>query len=419
MTDFRFIHAADIHLDSPLRGLSRYDGMPVDEVRGATRAAFDNLIRLALAESVDFLVIAGDLFDGDWKDMGTGLYFARAMGQLNVAGIPVYLLAGNHDAGSVLTKSVPWPANVHRFGTRAAETHLIESLGVAIHGHSFANAAVTDNLAAGYPEATPHHFNIGVLHTSLTGHPGHERYAPCSIEDLRARDYDYWALGHVHDQQLVCERPTVMYPGNIQGRSIREIGPKGAMLVEVSDREITATTMVELDVLRWARAEADCTDAADLDDVRSCMRQALASAHATGDGRAIITRLVLTGETKLAGLLADQRDTLRNDARALAAAISPELWLEKLSLAVREPVATATAEPAGDFLAILSEAPGSAELAKALADDMTHFMTATAAVAGSEDGELREAAAAGEWAKILAAAAAALGSRLGAPVERR
>ena len=418
MVDFRFIHAADIHLDSPLRGLSRYDGVPVDEVRGATRAAFDNLIQLAISEVVDFVVIAGDLFDGDWKDMGTGLYFARSMGRLDAAGIPVYLLAGNHDAGSVITKSVPWPANVHRFGTRAAETHLIAALGVAIHGHSFANAAVTDNLASGYPEAVPQHFNIGVLHTSLTGHPGHERYAPCTVEDLRARGYDYWALGHVHDRQQVCELPTVMFPGNIQGRNIRETGPKGALLVEVSDREITATTMIELDVLRWARAETDCAGAEDLDEVRSRMRHALAAAHAAAGGRAVIVRLVLTGESALAGLLADRQDGLRSDARALAAAISPELWLEKLTVAVRPPARPASAEPADDFLAILGEAPESAELAGILAEDLANFMTATAAVEGSDEGGLRDAAAAGDWAGVLAAATTELAARLGAPVER-
>lgn len=102
MKDFRFLHAADIHLDSPLHGLSRYDGVPADEVRGATRAAFDNLVQRAIDEPVDFVVIAGDLFDGDWRDMGTGLYFARAMGRLDQAGIPVFVLAGNHDAESVI-----------------------------------------------------------------------------------------------------------------------------------------------------------------------------------------------------------------------------------------------------------------------------------------------------------------------------
>src|SRR5690606_3435278 len=131
--DFRFIHAADIHLDSPLRGLSRYEGLPEDGIRGATRGAFDNLVRSAIEEAVDFVLIAGDLFDGEWRDMGTGLYFARAMGRLSQSGIPAFILAGNHDAASVITRSVPWPPNVRLFGARTPETHLLPELGVAIH----------------------------------------------------------------------------------------------------------------------------------------------------------------------------------------------------------------------------------------------------------------------------------------------
>jgi DNA repair exonuclease SbcCD nuclease subunit len=238
MSDFRFLHAADIHLDSPLTGLSRYEGLPAEEVRSATRAAFDNLIDYGCKELVDFIVIAGDVFDGDWRDMGTGLYFARAMGRLEQAGIPVFLLQGNHDAASVVTRSLPWPANVHRFGARAPQTFRLEHLGVALHGWSFAHQTAPDNLALRYPAAEAGAFNIGVLHTSLSGRPGHARYAPCEIADLKARGYDYWALGHVHTFEQVCDDPAVVFPGNLQGRNIRETGPKGAVLVEVQDRAI-------------------------------------------------------------------------------------------------------------------------------------------------------------------------------------
>ena len=187
MTDLRLLHAAEIHLDSPLLGLARYEGMPVAEIRAATRTTFDHLVAYACQEAVDFVVIAGDLFDGDWHDMSSGLYFARAMGRLEQAGIPAYVLNGNHDAASVLTRSVPCPPNVHRFGSRKPETFRLGHLGVAVHGWSFAQAAAPENLALSYPYATPHAFNVGVLHTSLSGHPGHDRYAPCELTDLRAR----------------------------------------------------------------------------------------------------------------------------------------------------------------------------------------------------------------------------------------
>ncbi|MEG8029093.1 DNA repair exonuclease [Sphingomonas aerolata] len=146
MTSFRFLHAADIHLDSPLHGLSRYEGLPVEDIRSATRAAFDNLVQFAIDEAVDFVVLAGDLFDGDWRDMGTGLYFARMMGRLNQVGIPAFVLAGNHDAASVISRTVPWPPNVRLFEARRPETHRLPDLAVAVHGQSFSTPAVTDNL---------------------------------------------------------------------------------------------------------------------------------------------------------------------------------------------------------------------------------------------------------------------------------
>lgn len=415
MPDFRFLHAADIHLDSPLHGLSRYDGVPVDEVRGATRAAFDNLVGTALDEVVDFVVIAGDLFDGDWKDMGTALYFARAMGRLDAMDIPVFLIAGNHDAGSVLTRSVPWPPNVRSFGSRRPESHRLGHLGVAVHGQSFANAAVTDNLATGYPAADPHAFNIGVLHTALAGHPGHANYAPCSVADLAAKGYDYWALGHVHDYQLACADPPVVFPGNLQGRNIRETGPKGAVLVEVSDRAVTAMTRVELDVLRWARVEVDCAGADDIDAVRARIRDAMAQGHAAqAGGRPVVARVILTGETPLAGDLADRDTSLRDDVRALAAAISPELWLEKLSIHATPPVAPpVNAELGDDIAALLTDIAADPDLAAALANDLQEFLSATATALGdAEPDTLRAAADAGDWSRLIDASAAALHARL-------
>lgn len=210
MPSFRFLHAADIHLDSPLHGLSRYDGLPIEEIRSASRSAFDNLVQCAIDEAVDFIVIAGDLFDGDWRDMGTGLYFARAMGRLDQARIPAFVLAGNHDAASVISRTVPWPPNVKLFDSRRPETHRLPDLQVAVHGQSFSTPAVTDNLVLAYPAGDDHAFNIGMLHTALAGRAGHAAYAPCGVDDLRSKGYDYWALGHVHEFEIVSRDPYVV-----------------------------------------------------------------------------------------------------------------------------------------------------------------------------------------------------------------
>ena len=227
----RFLHAADLHLDSPLRGLDRYEGAPVDEARGATRRAFDNLIAAALDHKVDFVVIAGDLYDGGWRDYNTGHYFCREMGRLNQAGIPVYLLFGNHDAESEMTKKLTLPGNVHQFDARKTSTFRIEALQVALHGRSYREAATLDNLAATYPPPVAGWLNIGVLHTGLEGYSAHARYAPCTLAELLAKGYDYWALGHVHEHAILHRQPWVVFPGNLQGRHIRETGERGAILV--------------------------------------------------------------------------------------------------------------------------------------------------------------------------------------------
>jgi len=146
---FRFIHAADIHLDSALQGLERYEGAPVDEIRSATRRAVDNLVELAIDEEVDFVLMAGDLYDGDWKDYNTGLYFSERMGRLREANVRVFMIAGNHDAASQITKHLRLPDNVTVFSTRSPERVLVEELSVAIHGQGFINRAVTDDLSQG------------------------------------------------------------------------------------------------------------------------------------------------------------------------------------------------------------------------------------------------------------------------------
>ena len=413
MTTFRFLHAADIHLDSPLHGLSRYDGVPVDEIRGATRAAFDNLVQRAIDEKVDFVVIAGDLFDGDWRDMGTGLYFARAMGRLDQVGIPVFILAGNHDAESVISRSVPWPPNVRQFGARKAETHLLPELGVAIHGQSFATPAVTENLVLAYPEAHERTFNIGMLHTALAGRQGHADYAPCSLDDLKAKRYDYWALGHVHEYEIVCAEPHVVFPGNTQGRTVREIGPKGAVIVTVDDGSVVSLDRVELDVLRWAAVDIDCADAAAADALE-LMREALLSTWRDSSARLpLVVRLTLVGMTGDAGAFLDGAASLRDDARAVAASISPDLFIEKVRVLVAPPAEIAGNRVGDDLAALIEQSGSDPGLAALLAEDLEPFLLAAkTSLDAPEHTDLRARANDGDWSAVLATATLALRSRL-------
>ncbi|MBW2597058.1 MAG: DNA repair exonuclease, partial [Deltaproteobacteria bacterium] len=201
----------------------------------ATRRAFDNLVQTAIKEKVSFVLIAGDLYDGDWKDYNTGLYFVSQMNRLRDVNIPVYIVAGNHDAASKVSRVLRLPESVHLFPTQKPATLCINNIDVAIHGQSFASPAVKKDLSAKYPPRLPGYFNIGMLHTCVTGREGHESYAPCTLDGLRSKGYDYWALGHVHQHEVLMDDPLIVFPGNIQGRHVQETGPKGCVLVSVDD----------------------------------------------------------------------------------------------------------------------------------------------------------------------------------------
>lgn len=303
----RFLHAADIHLDSALHGLERYEGAPVEEIRSATRRAFDNLIGLAIDEEVEFVLLAGDLYDGDWKDYNTGLYFVGCMEHLQEAGIRVFMVAGNHDAASQITKHLRLPDNVTMFSTRYPEKIVLDDLNVAIVGQGFATRAVTEDLSQSYPQGDPQLFNIGLLHTCLDGKPGHEPYAPCSVDGLRSKGYQYWALGHVHKREELSQDPWIIFPGNIQGRHIRETGPKGCTLVTVDNGDVVEVEHRDLDVMRWALCELDVTGAETVDDIYSLVRDQLQAGLDDADGRPVAVRLVLQGSCSAHRMLhADQ-----------------------------------------------------------------------------------------------------------------
>lgn len=337
MRSFRFIHAADIHLDSPLRGLSGHTGAAAGRIRSATRAALEGLIGEAIEQQVDFVVIAGDLYDGDWKDFHTGLFFAQQMGRLAQARIAAFVLHGNHDAESQITRRLQLPPNVQVFPHRKPETFRLEAQRVALHGQSFPEQAVSANLVPLYPEPLTGYFNIGVLHTGLGGLGGHLNYAPCSLDDLLAKGYQYWALGHVHQGQLLHEHPHVVFPGNLQGRHIRETGAKGARVVTVEDGQIIDLSTVHTDVVRWAMLSVSAEECRTVEQVLQSIRETLARAVASeADGRLLACRIEITGQTPLHGALSGAAEQLLAEAQAAALGLGEEVaWIEKVALATR------------------------------------------------------------------------------------
>jgi len=334
---FTFLHASDIHLDSPLKGLETHDDAPVDDIRGATRLAFENMVDLAIEEEVNFVLIAGDLYDGDWKDYHTGIFFVKQMGRLDKAGIRVFIVSGNHDAASQITRTMPLPDNVFRFSHKTPQSEKLEDLNVVIHGQSYAARSIPDNLALNYPPYHPGCFNIGLLHTSLTGRDGHENYAPCAIDDLKSKGYDYWALGHVHKREVVSEDPWIIFSGNIQGRHIKESGPKSATLVTVEDGRVTRVEVRELDVLRWGVCPVDVSECENNDDVYDAVRKAFEAALDAAGGKPVALRTVLTGKSGMHARLFDRMPQWTEEFRGIAAGLG-DIWLEKVVFDTRRKV---------------------------------------------------------------------------------
>jgi DNA repair exonuclease SbcCD nuclease subunit len=367
---FTFIHAADLHIDSPLESLGAKDPAVAERFARAGRAAVDALIAETIASDAKFLIVAGDIFDGDWRDVSTGLFFARQLGKLHLKGIPTFIAKGNHDAESVMSRALRYPDSVHVFDAARAETQLIETLGVALHGRSFAQRGAADDFVTTYPARREGWLNIGVLHTGLDGARGHNPYAPCTVDDLTRYGYDYWALGHIHAGEIVSRDPWVVYPGNLQGRSPRETGPKGAMRVSVEDSLVVGVDPIALDAARWAHETIDVSGLADASEAPARVAAALERAYRSAEGRPLAARVTLTGVTRAHARLVAHRELWEADARALGFAIGAECWLERLKIDTSPPSERAAAvEPDSlDVDALIAEAARDSEFVATLAE---------------------------------------------------
>ena len=399
--NFRFLHAADLHLGSPFLGLAQKDDAVAARFASASRSAFEDLITEAIEEDVSFVVIAGDIFDGEWKDASIGLFFNRQLARLSNRDIPTYLLRGNHDAESLVTRSLTWPERVFEFSPRRPETHSIKDLRVALHGRGFPHREVVENYASDYPEPVAGWFNIGVLHTAC-GRAGHENYAPCTVADLAARGYDYWALGHVHAFEIVSQDPWIVYPGNLQGRSIRECGERGAVIVEVTDGAIANVRRVVTDHARWAEITVDASAHDDQTSLLRAVEAELRPHAAVAAGRLLAVRVVLTGATRLHSRFVADRDHLRDEVEAAAQRCSADIWLERLRLETTEPHETArdAALTEIDLAAALKDCEADtalrmrvADLVKTVQDKLPGGMAEDASAALDLDSILTEARA--------------------------
>lgn len=374
----RFLHCADLHLDSPLRGLARREGAPAESLRGATRSAFERLVDVAVEQAVGAVVVAGDLYDGDRDDYQTAVFLQRQLHRLREAGIPVVLAYGNHDAESEITRRLRLPERAHALPSSAAGSVVLEEAGLAVHGRSYATRVVDDDLTTSYPGPVPGLLNVGVLHTALEGRPGHARYAPCTLDGLVRRGYGYWALGHVHQrEELVRDGVRIVFPGNLCGRHVGETGGKGATLVEHDGDVVMATTHLDLAPVRWHRLVIDAPEVGSVSELTEAVVGALEPVRREAPSALHAVRLLAHVTAEVDQEWRRHAEQCEAQLRADAAGADEAVWLERVELrarAGRGPVAgEAMAAIADTLTSLRASANGRREVTGLLAPVRARF----------------------------------------------
>ena len=304
MTTFRFIHAADLHLDTPFIGLGRGRGALAGRLRDASLDALDRIVGKALAVEAAFVVFAGDLYDGEERGVRAQLRFRHALGRLSEAGIKSFVVHGNHDPeGGRWTAIKAWPPGVHVFSTKAPEAVPVEQNGATIatiHGMSYAKRHTTDNLALRFPVVSGG-VNVAVLHCNVGDQAGHAPYSPCSLDDLYSRGMAYWALGHVHTGAILSRDPWVVYPGNTQGRSFApgEQGPKGATVVEVVEGKVRSCDFFATDSARFFELHESVDGISDFSEVGDRLGAAARALREANPDHDVLIRATIGGRTDL------------------------------------------------------------------------------------------------------------------------
>ncbi|OAO89114.1 hypothetical protein AXX17_ATUG04340, partial [Arabidopsis thaliana] len=317
---FTFMHAADLHLDSPFRGLAGVPAVVRDRLRESTFEALAAIVETARRERLDFIVIAGDLYDKADRSLRAQLRMQQAMSKLAEDNIQVFVVHGNHDPADGWQAELEWPNTVHVFGSEQPEwmpAYTREGeLAAHVYGMSYASASVRDNLAAMYRKQEGAPFHLALLHANVDGQANYDNYAPCKLSDLRSASFDYWALGHIHDRRVLSEYPHVVYPGNIQGRSVKETGSRGVYVVRVCEEGRIEMSYRDVASVIWEELAVSIEGAEREQDLKHRLLDAVESVRASSGGRPVVLRLRLEGSGVLHERLMDEH--------------AGEVWLEEL-----------------------------------------------------------------------------------------
>ena len=353
----RFVHAADLHLDSPFTGLKAAAPENVaDRLYNATFNAYDNIINLCIAEQVDALLIAGDVYDGADRSLRAQLKFIEGLQKLDAKGIRSFVCHGNHDPMDGWQARLDYPPSCRRFGPEWEGAPVFEDAPerAVVHGISYPRREVTENLALRLGKVDPGPISIGLVHANVNNDTGHAAYAPCSLDDLAQSGIDYWALGHVHSRQVPGERePAVVYPGNPQGRHPNETGARGVYLVEVDDGGNVHLEFRAMDAVRWESLRIDIGKSETEQELLEAMHEGMQGVLDGADGRSLVVRIVLTGRGELNRHLR-RPNTIEDLVEAINgewAEKSPFAWCERIEDASTSPFDREARLKGSDFLA--------------------------------------------------------------------
>ncbi|MGU3576196.1 exonuclease SbcCD subunit D [Brucellaceae bacterium C25G] len=356
---FRFVHAADIHLDSPLRSLALRDSELAELIGNATRQAFVRIVDLCLEQHVDALLIAGDLYDGDQTSMKTARFLYEQLKRLDGKNIRTFVIRGNHDALSRITKELILPDSVKLFGGRAEMVeidHEDTPFPICIHGLSFAQTHAPESLLPKYKQPQVGAFNIGLLHSSLSGSEGHDLYAPCSVKDLQESGFQYWALGHIHKRMIVEGACTIVMPGIPQGRDINEAGAKSVSLVTVHNDRSVEVCEYTTSIAQFERLTIDVSNCSKWPVLIQLIGDELQKSATKIQAEHGVFRIHLIGQTLLAWRIRRDADLLATEIETRAAAIG-RTWIEKLEINchAQQGAAQDKSDPLHDLYQLVSE----------------------------------------------------------------
>lgn len=359
MSRFSFVHVADLHLDTPF-ACTRVESPQISEIlREATFRAWERVVSTCIEKSAAFLVVVGDIYDASQKSLRAQLRFREGLERLNQHSIPVFVTHGNHDPLDSVSASLPPPPNTYIFGPEVETQELRRDgqLLAILTGISHPQKNESRNLARMFSAASniagSGLFRIALLHCNVGAETGHDAYAPCELTDLTNSSYDYWALGHVHERRVLSRTPWVVYPGNTQGRSLRELGSRGCMLVEVEGAEVVGEPrFVETDAVRWFSVEIDAEPFSSTHELLEGLLSECRKLQQAAGGRPAVARLIVRGRTHLyrelrrPGYIAD----LENEVRTTTAAWDPFVGVAVLNLVVRPPLDLDSLGTVQDFL---------------------------------------------------------------------